>query len=115
MGGHEQDGGVVWGELRSAGRRRTTYADVFRMSKGKTCCSKMRGGGSRLHLLPADDVVTGDISPCNVSVGLLQSLTNYKPGPGFPFVVVSKRHSSGRFDVVFRRRKIGRAKKQKVL
>lgn len=43
----------------------------------------MRGGGSGLHLLQTDDVVTGDISPCNVSVGLLESLTNYKPGPGF--------------------------------
>lgn len=81
VGRHEQDGGG--GVLGSGCRRRTTYADVFRMSKGKTCCSKMRRGGSRLHLLPTDDVVTGDISPCNVSVRLLESLTNYKPGPGF--------------------------------
>lgn len=80
-GGGGGDGGD--GEGGVEGRRRTTYADVFRMSKGKTCCSKMRGGGSGLHLLPTDDVVTGDISPCNVSVGLLESLTNYKPGPSF--------------------------------
>lgn len=84
VGGHEQDGG---GRAGGSGgvrvvesRRRTTYADVFRMSKGKTCCSKMRRGGSGLHLLPTDDVVTGDISPCNVSVGAAGVINQLQAG-----------------------------------
>lgn len=81
--GGGEGGGLWWSGGRVEGRSQTTYTDALRMSKGKTCCSKMRQGGSGLHLLPTDDVVKGDISPCNVLVGLLESLTNYKQGPGF--------------------------------
>lgn len=55
--------------------------------------------------------------PVMCQSGLLESLTNYKPGPGFFFVVVSKRRSSGCFDVVLRRKKkkLDAQKNQKVL
>lgn len=106
VGGHEQDGGRGGAEGVVGSGRRTTYADVFRMSKGKTCCSKMRRGGSGLHLLPTDDVVAGDISPCNVSVGAAGVINQLQAGARlFFFVVVSKRRSSGCFDVVLRRRR----------
>lgn len=55
----------------------------------------MRRGGSGLHLLPTDDVVAGDISPCNVSVGAAGVINQLQAGAqALFFVVVSKRRSS---------------------
>lgn len=84
VGGHEQDGG---GRARGGGGcgwlRAGGGPPMLMFSacpKEKHAAARCVEGGSGLHLLPTDDVVTGDISPCNVSVGAAGVINQLQAG-----------------------------------